>query len=42
MMISQGVVADFIEHYIKIGESIVIESLRRFVRAVVRCLEVST
>jgi hypothetical protein len=41
-MISQGVVADFIEHYIKIGESIVIESLRRFVRAVVRCLEVST
>jgi hypothetical protein len=35
MMISHGVCADFMDHYIKIGESIVIESLRRFVRAVV-------
>jgi hypothetical protein len=31
MMISQGVAANFRDHYIKIGESIVIESLRRFV-----------
>ncbi len=35
MMISHGVCADFMDHYIKIGESTVIESLRRFVRAVV-------
>jgi hypothetical protein len=35
MMISQGVATDFMDHYIKIGESTVIESLRRFVRAVV-------
>jgi hypothetical protein len=35
MMISQGVATNFVNHYIKIGESTVIESLRRFVRAVV-------
>jgi hypothetical protein len=35
MMISHGVCADFMDHYIKIGESIVIESVRKFVRAVV-------
>jgi hypothetical protein len=34
MMISQGVVVDCMDHYIKIGESTVIESLRRFVKAV--------
>jgi hypothetical protein len=31
----QGVAIDFMDHYIKIGESTVIESLRRFVRVVV-------
>jgi hypothetical protein len=35
MMINQGVSADFMDHYIKIGESIIKERLRRFVRAVV-------
>jgi hypothetical protein len=36
MMISHGVCANFIDHCIKIGESTVIESFRRFVRAVVQ------
>ena len=35
MMISYGVPADFMDQYIRIGESTVIESLRKFVRAVV-------
>jgi hypothetical protein len=35
MMISQRVATDFMDHYIKIGESTVIKSLRRFVRVVV-------
>jgi hypothetical protein len=35
MMISQRVAVDFMDHYIKIGESTVIKSLRMFVRAVV-------
>jgi len=35
MMISYGVPADFLDQYIRIGKSTVIESLRRFVRAVI-------
>jgi hypothetical protein len=35
MMIRKGVVLDFMDHYIKIGKSVVMESLRRFVRAIV-------
>jgi hypothetical protein len=35
IMISQGVAANFMDHYLKIGESTVIESLRRFVRAII-------
>jgi hypothetical protein len=35
MMIRKGVVVDFMDHYIKIGKSVVMESLRRFVRAIV-------
>jgi hypothetical protein len=35
MMTSQRVYADFMDHYIKIGETTVIESLIRFVRAVI-------
>ena len=34
-MHSYGVLADFMDQYIRFGESIVIESLRRFVIAVV-------
>ena len=34
-MLSYGVPADFMDQYIRIGESIVIESLRRFVTTVV-------
>ena len=34
-MISYGVPADFMDQYIRIGESTVIQSLRRFVKAVV-------
>jgi hypothetical protein len=35
MMIRKGVVVDFMDHYIKIDKSVVMESLRRFVRAIV-------
>jgi hypothetical protein len=35
MMIRKGVVVDFMDHYIKIGKSVVMESLRRFVRVIV-------
>jgi hypothetical protein len=35
MMIRKGVVVDFMDHYIKISKSVVMESLRRFVRAIV-------
>jgi hypothetical protein len=34
-MLSYGVPADFMDQYIRIGESIVIESLRRFIIAVI-------
>ena len=34
-MLSYGVPADFMDQYIRIGESTVIESLRRFVTTVV-------
>ena len=34
-MLSYGVPADFLDQYIHIGESTVIQSLRRFVKAVV-------
>ena len=34
-MISYGVPADFMDQYIRIGESTVIQSLRSFVKAVV-------
>jgi hypothetical protein len=34
-MLSYGVPADFMDQYIRIGESTVIESLRRFITAVV-------
>ena len=36
MMLSYDVLADFMDQYIDLGESIVIESLRRFVRGVVK------
>ena len=35
MMISYGVPADFMDQYIRIGESTVIESLRKFVRSII-------
>jgi len=35
MMISYGVPADFMDQYFRIGESTVIESLRRLVRAII-------
>ncbi|CAN6198287.1 unnamed protein product [Urochloa humidicola] len=35
MMISHGVPADFMDQYIRIGESTIIESLKKFVKAVV-------
>jgi hypothetical protein len=34
-MISYGVLADFMDQYFRIGESTVIESLRRLVRAII-------
>ena len=35
MMLSYGVPVDFMDQYIRIGESTVIESLRRFVRGII-------
>jgi len=35
MMISYGVPADFMDQYFRIGESTVIESLRRLVRVII-------
>jgi hypothetical protein len=34
-MLSYGVLADFMDQYIRIGESTIIQSLRRFVTAIV-------
>jgi hypothetical protein len=42
MMISQGVAAYFMNHYIKIGESSVIESLRGLSELPLRCLVENT
>ena len=36
MMLSYGVPADFMDQYIRIGESTVIESLRRFVIGIIK------
>lgn len=38
-MISHGVSADFVDDYVSIGESTIIESLRKFVRAVIEIFE---
>ena len=35
MMLSYGAPADYMDQYIRIGESTVIESLRRFVRGII-------
>ena len=35
MMLSYGVPANFMDQYIRIGESTIIESLRRFVRGII-------
>jgi len=35
IMISYGVSADFMDQYIRIGESTIVESLRRLVRAII-------